>query len=263
MDITTGYHFGGSYSFPGQVSSTVLEGITPILHVGAYSPDQYSSIFTISTLPDAPFNLTYAPKGPNLYQAASGAYIWGTGYAYTIDAPETWVTGTITVPGGKVVNIAPETSMTWFDMQWGPSYAPGGWHAFVILLANGIKIQVTVTNPSTNYNQNSMASFSFPDGHQEVWPVVNDVHPSNPWVSPLSNITYYSNYRIDIPLKGTSLDVTLPVQGGETALLTDPTPGNTIADSFAYFDGTYEGVPVAGWGIAERRLSADCGPFPC
>jgi hypothetical protein len=45
-----------------------------------------------------------------------------------------------------------------------------------------------VTNPSTNYNQNSMASFSFPDGHQEVWPVVNDVHPSNPWVGPLSNI---------------------------------------------------------------------------
>jgi hypothetical protein len=132
MDITTGYHFGGSYSFPGQVSTTILEGITPILHVGAYSPDQYSSVFAISTLPDAPFNLTYAPKGPNLYQAASGAYIWGSGYAYTVDAP-----------GGKVVTIVPETSMTWFDMQWGPSYAPGGWHAFVILLANGIKIQVS------------------------------------------------------------------------------------------------------------------------
>ena len=75
----------------------------------------------------------------------------------------------------------------------------------------------------------------------------------------MSNITYYSNYRIDIPLKGTSLDVTLPVQGGETALLTDPTPGNTIADSS---NGIFERVPVAGWGIAERRLSADCGPFP-
>jgi hypothetical protein len=98
-------------------------------------------------------------------------------------------------------------------MQWGPSYAPGGWHAFVMLLANGIKIQVTATNPSTNYLQNSMTSFSFP----EVWPVVNDVYLSNPWVSRLSNITYYSNYRIDILPKGTSLDVTLPVQGSETA----------------------------------------------
>jgi hypothetical protein len=62
MDITTGYHFGGSYSFPGQVSTTVLEGITPILHVGAYIPDQYYSLFAISTLPEAPFNLTYAPR---------------------------------------------------------------------------------------------------------------------------------------------------------------------------------------------------------
>jgi hypothetical protein len=111
MDITTGYHFGGLYSFPRQVSTTVLEGITPILHVGAYTPDQYSSLFAIITLPEAPFNLTYAPKGPNLYQAASVAYIWGTDM-HIQSTPETWVTGTITVSGGKVVNIVPETSMT-------------------------------------------------------------------------------------------------------------------------------------------------------
>jgi len=262
LDITRGNYFGASYLRPGQLSNTKFDGQTDLLHVGAYSADQFSEIFAISSVPEAPFNLTYVPKGPNLYQAGSGAYIWGLGYAYAFDAPETYVTGTITV-GGKIVNIVPEKSMTWFDMQWGPSYAPGGWHAFVVLLENGVKIQITVTNPAEKYNQNSLATFMFPDGHHEVYPVVNDVHPSNPFVSKISNITYYSNYRLDIPLKRASFDVTVPVPGGETALLTDPSPANTIADSFAYFTGTFDGVAVSGWGIAERRLSAGCGPFPC
>jgi hypothetical protein len=35
-------------------------------------------------------------------------------------SPSVQKLGTITVPGRKVVNVTPEISMTWFDMQWGP-----------------------------------------------------------------------------------------------------------------------------------------------
>ncbi|KAI9743610.1 MAG: hypothetical protein M1818_002926 [Claussenomyces sp. TS43310] len=261
-DITLGTHFGTSIISNGQLSNSEYYADSGVLKTGAYSADQYSEVYVISEHPEATFNLTYAPQGPNLYQGGSGAYIWGLGFAYAYDMTETWVTGTIT-QNGSVVNIVPETSMTWWDLQWGPSYSPGSWHAYVILLDNGVKIQVTVTNPVTTYRQNSLATFSFPDGHHEVYPVANDVQPANPWVSPVSNITYYHDYRIDISDYETSLAVHVPVEGGETALNTDPSAVNSIADSFAYFSGTSNGLPVRGWGIAERKLSAGCGPFSC
>ncbi|KAF2497794.1 hypothetical protein BU16DRAFT_537400 [Lophium mytilinum] len=260
-DITNGHIFGGSWHYDGQLSNTKLYGSTPILTTGARSDDQISELYVTSTQESARFNLTYVPKGPNLYQAGVGAYIWGTGYAYAYDYPETYVTGTLVNFANETVDIVPEQSQAWFDMQWGPSYAAGGWHAYVILLNNGVKIQATITNPVSEYNQASLATIAYPDGHHEVYPVVGGVHPADPWVSELSNITYYSSYRIDVPGKKLSLDVRSPWKSGETALLTDPTPANTIADTFAWFSGYFDGVAVEGFGISEERVSALGGLF--
>jgi hypothetical protein len=262
-DITNGRTFGGSWAYDGQVSTTRLFGTTPILETGARSEDQISELYVTSSKPEAIFNLTLVPKGPNVYQGASGAYIWGTGYAYTIDYPETWTTGTLVNFANETVDIIPEKSMSWFDMQWGPSFAAGGWHAFVIILDNGIKLQVTVTNPTDKYKFNSMATIGYPDGHNELHAVVGGVHPSNPWVSDVTNITYYHNYHISVPGRGVSLDVNCPLEDGETTIHEDPTAANTIADTFAWFSGFYDGVAVKGWGIAQLRSAADCGLFPC
>ncbi|KAH8701502.1 hypothetical protein BGW36DRAFT_355661 [Talaromyces proteolyticus] len=260
LDVQTGYNFGTQVKTPGQLSTTVLDGDSGLLHFSASTADQASELFAVSTFKEIPYKLHYTPKGPYLYQAGSGSYVWGTGYAYAFDAPETWVTGTLTI-NNTIVNIVPNESAAWFDMQWGPSYAPGGWHAFVFLLDNGVKVAIMVTNPTNIYSQNSIATILYPDGNHQVFAVDPELHAAKPWVSSTSNITYYSYYQLNIPGKGITLDVNLPWEAGETALDSNPTPANTIADSFAYYNGTFDGTIVRGYGIAEQRVSADGSLF--
>jgi len=261
VDITADTHFGISSYEDGQMSLTSFHSKTSFLEVGSTASDQFSQNWAISTLPEAPFNLSFIPRGPNLYQGGSGEFIWGTDVAYCVDATETEVHGTITV-GGKVVQVVPEKSMSWFDLQWGPGYASQGWHAFVILLDNGVKLQATVTHNTPLYKQGSFTTIGYPDGHQEVWAVDNSTYPTNPWVSPQSNITYYSNYILKIPGKGI-LYADLPVKGGETAPVVGSTPANTIADTFAWYRGELDGKLVKGWGIMELRENAGCDSFGC
>jgi len=261
VDITANTHFGISAFEPGQVSLTSFSAKTSFLEVGSDAPDQFSQNWVKGTLPEIPFDLKFIPKGPNLYQGGSGEFIWGKDIAYCVDATETEVHGTITVKG-KVVKVVPEKSMAWFDLQWGPGYASQGWHAFVVMLDNGVKLQVTVTRATPLYKQGSFTTIGYPDGHQEVWAVENSTHPTNPWVSPVSNITYYHDYIIKIPGKGI-LYAHLPVEGGETAPLENIEPANTIADTFAWYRGILDGKPVKGFGIMELRDPAGCGPFGC
>lgn len=264
-DITANTHFGVSYYTTGQLSDTEFAGQSNVLTYGSHAADQISENWVVSNLTEFPFNLSYVAKGPNFYQGGSGSFKWGTQTAYAIDLPETYVTGTFS-SNGKEVTVVPEESMAWFDFQWGPGYAVGGWQDFVVLLDNGVKIQVTITAPDPHYDQASYATIMYPDGFHSVWPVQNDTLRSNPWVSPATNLTYYQDYHINIPSRQTSLDVHLPVQGGETAPTQGATAANTIADTFAIFSGTFEGLPARGWGIMELRHSADaegCAVFGC
>lgn len=214
-DITTGYHFGTAINELGQLSNTKFEGKSSVLHVGSTAADQFSQTFAISTLPEFKFNLQWIPKGALLYQGGSGYFRFGADLAYTFDAVDSLPSGTMIVNGTKVT-IVPEKSVGWVDYQWGPGYAIGGWHDFVILLDNGVSMQVTVTAPYPGYTQASFTTMCYPNGHQEVWPVDNNTYPENPWVSKLSNITYYSDYTVRIPLKNTILHAHLPIKGGET-----------------------------------------------
>jgi len=259
-DITAGTHFGTAVNEPGQLSTSIFEGKSSVLQVGSTATDQFSQNFAIGNFSQVSFNLAYTAKGPNLYQGGSGSFVWGSGFAYAFDEPETLPTGQFKY-AGKTVTVVPEESATWFDFQWGAGYAVGGWYDFVVLLENGIKLQVTVLHPYAAYKQASFANVLYPDGHMELWPVVNDTQPANSWVSPASNITYYHDYVVQIPAKNSVLYVHLPVEGGETGPVVNPVAANTIADTFAWYNGTWEGLPVQGYGIMELRNSAGCASY--
>ncbi|EXJ86722.1 hypothetical protein A1O3_03675 [Capronia epimyces CBS 606.96] len=259
-DLNTGYHFGTSVIEPGQLSTTKFEGKSSVLHVGSTAADEFSQTYAVSTLPEFKFDLQWVPKGPILYQGGSGFFEFGADLAYTFDVVEALPSGTLVVNGTNVT-VVPENSTTWLDYQWGPGYAIGGWHDWVILLENGVRMQVTVTAPNAAYKQASFTTMVYPDGHQELWPVKNDTQPRNPWVSSLSNITYYSDYVIDIPLKNTILYSHLPVKGGETGPSNGSTTANTIADTFTWINGTFDGLPIKGYGIMELRENAGCTSF--
>jgi hypothetical protein len=259
-DITTGYHFGTAINEVGQLSNTKFEGISSVLHVGSNAADQFSQNYAISALPESEFNLQWAPKGPNLYQGGLGYFEFGAVLAITFDAVEALPSGTMVV-NGTDVTIVPEKSATWIDYQWGPGYAVGGWHDFVVLLDNGVRMQITVTKPDPAYKVASFTTMMYPDGHQEVWPVDNNTYPANPWVSSLSNITYYNDYIVKIPLKNTILYAHLPLESGETGPSKGANNANTICDTFAWFNGTFDGFPVRGYGIMELRENAACGSY--
>jgi hypothetical protein len=252
-DITGNTAYGESFYNPGQLSLTKLDSDSGVLRLYSDAPDNWSSIKAISTGSYFSFNLTIVPQGPNLYQGATGSYIWGTDIVYAFDNPETLTTGSFITPQGEHVNIVPEKSLTWFDVQWGPGFATNGWYSFLFLLDNGVKIATQTANPLPDGSFNSISTFSYPDGHQEVYAVDPVTISSNPWVSTWTNITYYYDYQINIPLKGTFW-IHLPVQGGEVTTRDNPTPANSIADSFGYVKAFVDGELVYGIGIAERKV---------
>lgn len=255
MDITAGTYHGISFFTPGKVSNTSLLANAPgHLDIQATSKDNFSNLTAVSVVPGASFNLSYQAMGPNFYQGATGAYFWGTAEVFAFDNPETLPSGTITWNNTEI-KIIPEESKAWFDIQWGTGYAYNGWYSMVFLLDNGVRV-VTMTTIGLNGTgyRDSIVTFGYLDGHHEVYAIDTDYHPRNPWKSKTTNITYYNNYQINVPGKAT-FNVTLPVEGGEFTHYDDPTPQNSIADSFAYFEGTLDGKSVKGVGIAERKVA--------
>ncbi|OCK74606.1 hypothetical protein K432DRAFT_409722 [Lepidopterella palustris CBS 459.81] len=248
MDITTKTYYGETFLTPGQISNTTLAAYDKSVTIYTTGAD----IVATSLVPDCMFNLTYKLQGPNLYQGAAGNYIWAGGPAFAFDNPESYVTGNITV-GGKVINVVPEKSVAWIDWQWGNTYAADGWTGFIFLLSNGVKIITMTTKPSPKYLPVSISTLVFPDGHHEVHALDTDFHPWDPWVDPYTNITYYNNYLVNIPSRGIFLHSHLPVEGGQTTVRSDPTRLNSVADSYSTFEGVFDGVPVTGFGITERK----------
>ncbi|OZJ04083.1 hypothetical protein BZG36_03383 [Bifiguratus adelaidae] len=223
-------------------SNTTYDTQVEDLRMFSSSPDLVSSLTSISTFSNVTFNLTSVPKGPNLYDGGSGTFLWSTGPTLEWGATECWTTGTITYKGEEI-EVIPEKSVSWYDRQWGAGVAPQGWNWFGIYIDNGVQISVWHTNnPPSNaafsYSQ-MFATILYTDGHHEIYPIDQDIQPTDPFVSPVTNITYYGKYRISIPLKETVLDVTLPVHVGE---MVDPEyPTFALFEAFSTVNGIFDG----------------------
>lgn len=258
MDITAKEYSGRKWLRPGHHSYKTLDNQSPeLLHIYATSADQFSEVKAVSVDPVYNFDLTHSPKGPNSYQAGAGTYIWGGTRCWAWDNPEAVTTGTLTINGSKVA-VVPEKSITWMDYQYGSGYASEGWYSFLIVLTNGVKITTMTTLPTSKYATGSVATIMYLDGHHEIYTVDKDFHPADPWVSPDTNITYYKSYQVNIPAKCTSLNVRVAMEGGEMFYPDNIAEGSKVADTFAYYWGTFEGKPIKGFGNAERMA----GPNP-
>jgi len=258
MDITAKKYSGTKWLSTGHHSYDTIDSQSPEkLHIYTTTPDIFTEFKAISVDPTYTFDLTHRPKGPNSYQAGGGTYIWGGARCWAWDNPEAWTIGTVTINGTKT-RVIPEKSMTWMDFQYGPGYASQGWYSFLVLLSNGVKITTMTTLPTPKYSTVSVATIMYLDGHHEIYTVDKDFHAADPWISPNTNITYYKSYQVNIPAKCTSLNVRLAMEGGELFYPDNITNGSKVADTFAYYWGTFEGRPISGWGNAERMA----GPNP-
>ncbi|RFU32593.1 hypothetical protein B7463_g3733, partial [Scytalidium lignicola] len=254
LDITEGNYFGIT-QFPTSgvsVSKDTLDLVYPGLHIYSTSPDLISKMTQTSTITRAGFNLTSVAQGPNNYDAGSGVFNWGLGLTTEWSVPEAWVTGTITIDG-KEVAVIPEKSMAWYDRQFGPGFGTSGWNLWIFLLDNGVKVTVWATNAVSGGEPQFFATMLFLDGHHEVYPVAEDFHPSVPFVSKLTNLTYYGKYMLEIPQKRTRLEVTLPTLAGEMTDPTNPQNSSTLFEGYSTFAGYFDNQYVTGWGTSEVR----------
>ncbi|KAH8800908.1 hypothetical protein F5884DRAFT_685550, partial [Xylogone sp. PMI_703] len=202
LDINEGKYLGISQAPTTGVliSKDTLDLIYPGLHIYSTSPDFISNMTQISTIDGVEFNLTSVAQGPNFYDAGSGVFNWGNAQTTEWAVPEGRMTGTITIDGNEVT-IIPEKSMSWFDRQFGVGFGSSGWNLWIFLLDNGVKVTAWASKAVPGGDSQFFTTMLFPDGHIEVYPLEEDFHPSQPFTSTVTNITYHGKYTLNIPQK--------------------------------------------------------------
>ncbi|KAF4989667.1 hypothetical protein FDECE_14633 [Fusarium decemcellulare] len=218
----------------------------------ANSPDSFSSITTIGKWDDHAWNITFEPRGPNLYDGGSAAFFWGTDYNREWAAPNALTTGTVTI-NGSTYEIDPTRSTSWYDRQWGVGIATSGWYWFPIQLVDGTRICVWAVNPVGDYHK-VFGTVLKVDGSHEVVTVLPDLQPKNPWVSKNTNITYYESFTLSFPEKKGRLEVSVPYgkerQHGEFGA---EDRNVALYEAYAQVDGLWEGEQVSGWTVSEQK----------
>jgi hypothetical protein len=256
LDINDGVYFGETFNDRNSTFATnTLHYKTDRFESYSTTPDLFTIQVSKSTVEDAEFNLVSSPRGPNFFDAGNGFFFWGTDWTYEYAFPEQWVTGNITYKG-EVIDIIPEKSMSWLDRQYGPTIAPAGWNLFIIYLEDGTKLTVWHSGAVGDNPAQVFATAMFPDGHHEVYPVDEDIHPSVPFTSTDSNFTYYANHKVSIPDMNAYFDIEQPVFAGEMTQKDNPLPTNTLFEGYAVVKAHVRGKELKGWGVAER-----CFPF--
>ncbi|KAL5370708.1 hypothetical protein DPSP01_014699, partial [Paraphaeosphaeria sporulosa] len=215
LDINDGYYFGEAFH-----EKTASFAIDTFSYYGdkfqtySLSPDLYSTQVVKSSVEGAEFHIVSSPRGPNLYDAGSGAFFWGENWTYEVAYPEQWVTGNITYKG-DVVDIVSEQSASWFDRQFGVGVGSAGWHLWILLLDNGMKLTIWRSDSVNNNPKQYFATVLFPDGHHEVYPIDANIHASEPYVSADTGLTYYGRHIVTIPGLGAHFDIRQPHLAGE------------------------------------------------
>lgn len=116
-----------------------------------------------------------------------------------------------------------------------------------------MRIVTMTTNSSPKYTRCSIFTLMFPGGRRGVRTVGAGVRPGDPWVDPYTNITYFNNYLISILSRNTLIYSTPVMEGGNMTIRSGPSRLNSVADSYSTSDGFFDGLPVTGYGISEKK----------
>jgi len=253
LDITTQNFTGVGTAETGQWSITSFDAEAGGVRMYAASDDMYSTMIATSSIPGATFNLTSEPVGPLLYHAGSGIFTWGTDITYEWAAPQMKTSGTITVDGEEI-NIIPEQSTSWYDRQYGPGFATSGWVWGMAILDNGLIFSYCHNLPVQGKNKTlTFSTILYPDGHHEVNELEFDMHLSERFISPETNLPYYQAYQVNVPRKGLVLDVKIPIQAGEMAREGFNSNNTILFEAYATINGTINGEYVTGYGVSEQK----------
>jgi predicted secreted hydrolase len=170
------------------------------------------------------------------------------GGSYYYSRPRMSVSGKLTL-GGQKLAVHGEA---WFDHQWGDfiSVGGGGWDWFAVNLADGTDLTLslvrgadgslplvygTLVDPSSVASHLDRSAFT--------------VTALGTWTSPHTGATYPSGWRIDIPSRALSVDLTPTLLDQE--LDTRPTTGVVYWEGSQVVRATRGGEPLGGEAYVE------------
>lgn len=98
---------------PTVFNTKILKNEGPFFTFSSPSPDNYTVMNALSTLPDANFNLTFYTYGPNFYHAGSGRYqpILG-GWTQQYTSPNMGIEGWLEIDGQQLT-VDKKQSVAW------------------------------------------------------------------------------------------------------------------------------------------------------
>ena len=190
-----------------------------------------------TTATQVKFDLQFSQQGRPFF-------VWGTGVNpdggggtlqssnYYFSLTRMQASGSIEIDGEKHA----VSGVTWMDHEYGAfgsAANPVKWFLQDMQLDNGVCISnyATIDQGLPELNKTSASHATVQDGSGATWFVESTVTPiGRTWKSPETGITYFMQFRIDIPSFNTSLLV------------------NTLVDSQEFLVGTggvYEGVAAA------------------
>ncbi len=211
----------------------------------------------VATGTEVDFDLMLSQQGPpflvwgngvsSILPSASGTHLQTNNYYYSL--PKLAASGTVTIAGETfTVN-----GTTWMDHEYGffgSAAKPVKWILQDAQLDNGWSLSnFSLTAPVLNQPMSSFTTLQDPAGAMHfAW--IAFVTPTATWKSPASGITYFTEFKLEIPFYGAVLTVSSLVDGQEFST----GPGNGIYEGIATASGTFLGQPASGTAWNEQAL---------
>ena len=245
VDATTGWHAKSELTLAAGQGLSGTGGVN--IRTGNMAWTGNAREMTLKAeVPQGTLDLTFRPRGPVLYNMATGYFplFNQTEYPqYEYAFPAMTTTGQL-IRNGHSARV---TGQTWFDRQWGPQPADlatgkASWTWMDLNLSNGDKLSLWDT---IDRSELSWATVLHPDGSQEivaVTPVAGGA--SDVWTSPATGARYPTHWSISIPSLHASLSVTAVIQDQEFLV-----PPRYEGD--ATVSGVYQGRHVTGYTYVE------------
>jgi RND superfamily putative drug exporter len=220
-------------------------------HGGQDSLDAGLSVAEAGTAAE-PFglDLSLSTSLPAVLHNGNGWIDFGpAGSSYYYSRPRMTVTGRLTLGGQPAVRV---TGEAWFDHQWGDfiSVGGGGWDWFAVNLADGTDLTLSLVRAADGSLPLVYGTLVSPAGTvTHLDRSAFGVTALGSWTSPHTGAVYPSGWRIEVPSRALSIQLTPTIADQE--LDTRPTTGVAYWEGSQRVAATEDGRPVGGEAYVE------------
>jgi kievitone hydratase len=205
----------------------------------------WSSVANIS------FDLTWEMSSPVILNGGLGIFFTGNNQSAVgpeWSVPACTTTGWVQDTDGTRVAVETESSLTWYDREWGST--PVSWTWFALHLTTDPKCDDSeIVMSSWVWDDSDVRFATIREGARTLLvPISNVTTSGEKWTSPATNRTYDLGWGVHMA-DGTSLTITALRDDQE---LTDPVGKSLSYEGFVTVEGKYfDGRPLTGWGLVE------------